>query len=136
MSLRISLQTFRPLHVLWSTGALWLVWGCLVTRPLPVAIDASSVASHLAEHPAVNLQVTEQSGKRYRVHAPKILGDSLIGRRGYDVPARPAGVHLQDVIELRTGHFSPGRTAAALGGALLVTGVTLAILVENAEPIY
>jgi hypothetical protein len=90
----------------------------------------------LAEHPAADLRVTEHSGKRYWVHAPRIQGDSLVGRRGYDIPARPAGVHLQDVVELRTGHFSLGRTGVALGGALLAAGVALAILVENAQPVY
>ena len=48
----------------------------------------------------------------------------------------PAGVHLQDVVELRTGHFSLGRTGAAVGGVLVAAGAALAILVENAQPIY
>lgn len=129
-------MTIRHYQAFWSAGFLWLVCGCSVTRPVPVAIDAPSLSSYLAEHPAANLRVTEHSGKRYWVHAPKIQGDSLIGRRGYDVPARPAGVHLQDVVELRTGHFSLGRTGAAIGGALLAGGVTLAILVETAQPVY
>ena len=126
----------RYLQALGPATFLWLVCGCSVTRPVPVAFDAPSLSTYLAEHPAANLRVTEHSGKRYWVHAPRIQGDSLIGRHGYDVPARPAGVHLQDVIELGTGHFSWGRTGAAIGGALVATGVTLAILVENAEPVY
>jgi hypothetical protein len=99
-------------------------------------MDAPALSTYLAEHPAANLRVTENSGKRYWVHAPRIQGDSLIGRRGYDVPARPASVHLRDVVELRTGHFSLGRTGAAIGGAVVAAGVALAILVENAQPIY
>jgi len=46
---------------------------------------AAFKAAGLAEHPADNLRVTEHSGKRCWVHAPKIQGDSLVGRRGYDV---------------------------------------------------
>lgn len=119
-----------------SAGLLWLVCACSVTRPVPVAIDAPSLSTYLAEHPAANLRVTEQSGRRYWVHAPAIQGDSLVGRRGYDVPARPVGIRLRQVTELRTGHFSLGRTGAAIGGALIVAGVALAILIENAQPIY
>jgi hypothetical protein len=129
-------MTTRHLYALRAAGCLWLVCGCSVTRPVPVAIDAPSLSSHLAEHPTANLRVTEHSGKRYWVHAPKIQGDSLTGRRGYDVPARPAGVHLQNIVDLRTGHFSVGRTGAVIGGALVAAGVTLAILVEEAQPIY
>ena len=126
----------RYFQALGPAGLLWLLCGCSVTRPVPVATDAPSLAGYLAEHPAANLRVTENSGKRYWVHAPKVQGDSLIGLRGYDVPARSVGVHLRDVVELSTGHFSPGRTAAAIGGALAAAGVTLAILVENAQPVY
>ena len=61
-----------------SVGVLWLVCGCSVTRPVPVAMDAPTLSSYLAEHPAANLRVTDNSGKRYWVHAPKIRGDSLI----------------------------------------------------------
>ena len=129
-------MTSHRYKALECAGLLWLVCGCSVTRPVPVAIDAPSLSSYLAEHPAADLRVTEHSGKRYWVHAPRIQGDSLVGRRGYDIPARPAGVHLQDVVELRTGHFSLGRTGVALGGALLAAGVALAILVENAQPVY
>jgi hypothetical protein len=78
----------------------------------------------------------DRSGDRYWIHAPKVQGDSPIGRRGYDVPARPASVHLDEVAELRTGHFSLGRTGAAIGGGIVAAGVALAILVENAQPIY
>lgn len=128
-------MTTRHLRPLVPAG-VFLVCGCSVTRPVPVAIDAPALSTYLAEHPAANLRVTEHSGKRYWVHAPRIQGDSLVGRQGYDVPARRAGVHLHDVVELRTGHFSLGRTGAAIGGALLVAGAALAILVENAQPVY
>ena len=129
-------MTTRYRGALRVVGFSWLVCGCSVTRPVPVAMDAPALSTYLAEHPAANLRVTENSGKRYWVHAPRIQGDSLIGRRGYDVPARPASVHLRDVVELRTGHFSLGRTGAAIGGAVVAAGVALAILVENAQPIY
>lgn len=129
-------MTRRHRGALRSVGFLWLVCGCSVTRPVPVAMDAPALSTYLAEHPAANLRVTDDSGKRYWVHAPRIRGDSLIGRRGYDVPARPASVHLRDVVELRTGHFSLGRTGAVIGGAVVAAGVALAILVQNAEPIY
>ena len=119
-----------------SVGLISLLGGCSVTRPIPVALDAPALSSYLAEHPAANLRVTDRSGDRYWIHAPKIQGDSLIGRRGYDVPARPASVHLDEVAELRTGHFSLGRTGAAIGGGIVAAGVALAILVENAQPIY
>jgi hypothetical protein len=129
-------MTMRHVQALRLAGVLWPVCSCSVTRPVPVAIDAPSLSRYLAEDPVADLRVTEHSGKRYWVHAPKIQGDSLIGRRGYDAPARPVGVHLADVVDLRTGHFSLGRTGAAIGGALVVAGVTLAILIENAQPVY
>jgi hypothetical protein len=129
-------MTTRYLRALGACGFWWLVCGCSVTRPVPVAIDAPLLSSYLAEHPTANLRVTDQSGRRYWVHSPKIEGDSLTGRRGYDVPARAAGVHLQDIVDLRTGHFSVGRTGAVIGGALVAAGVTLAILVEEAQPTY
>ena len=109
-------MTMDYLRVLRPLGFSWLMCGCSVTRPVPVAIDAPALSAYLAEHPAANLRVTEHSGKRYWVHAPKIQGDSLIGRHGYDVPVRPAGVHLHAAVELRAGHFSLGRTGAAIGG--------------------
>jgi len=129
-------MTMRHLQAFGSMGLLWLVCGCSVTRPLPVALDAPSLSSYLAEHPAADLRVTEQSGRRYWVHAPEVQVDSLVGRQGYDVPAHLIGVPLREVVELRTGHFSLGRTGAAIGGALMAAGVALAILVENAQPTY
>jgi hypothetical protein len=129
-------MTTRYFRALTPVAFSFLGYGCSVTRPVPVAIDAPALSSYLAEHPAANLRVTEQSGKRYWVHAPRIQGDSLVGQRGYEAPARRAGVHLQDVVDLRTGHFSPGRTGAAIGGTLLAAGVALAILVENSQPVY
>jgi hypothetical protein len=87
-----------------------LVAGCSVTRPVPVTPDAVSLTSYLAEHPAANLRVTERSGRKYWVHAPEVRGDSLVGRRGYDVPVRPLSVGLDDVIELRTGGIRNGST--------------------------
>lgn len=128
-------MTTRCLRALIPVGFSFLGYGCSVTRPVPVAIDAPALSSYLAEHPAANLGVTEHSGKRYWVHAPMIQGDSLIGQRGYEAPVRRAGVHLRDVVDLRTGHFSLGRTGAAIGGTLVAAGVTLAILVENAQPV-
>ena len=94
-----------------SAGACMLVTGCSVTRPVPGTPDALSLRTYLAEHPTANLRVTERSGRKYWVHAPEIRGDSLVGRRGYDVPVQPLSVGLADVVELRTGHFSAGRTA-------------------------
>jgi hypothetical protein len=90
----------------------------------------------LAEHPAANLRVTERSGRRYWIHAPEIRGDSLVGRRGYDLPVRALGVGLDDVVELGTGHFSPGRTGAAVGGVLAVAGVALLLVIDGAQPVY
>ena len=126
----------RHLTAIGSAVFIGVVSGCSVTRPVPVAVDAPSLSSYLAEHPAADLRVTEQSGKRYWVHAPKVQGDSLLGRRGYDVPARQVGVHLQDVAELGTGHFSLRRTGAVIGGSLLAAAAALAILVESAQPTY
>ncbi len=112
-----------------------LVSGCSVTRPVPVALDAPSLEGYLAEHPAANLRVSDQSGRRYWVHRPEVRGNFLVGRLGFDVPVRPVEVELRDVAELRTGHFSLGRTAAAVGGAVVVAGLALALLIENAQPV-
>jgi hypothetical protein len=117
-------------------GACMLVTGCSVTRPVPATPDAPSLRTYLAEHPTANLRVTERSGRKYWVHAPEIRGDSLVGRRGYDVPVQPLSVGLADVVELRTGHFSAGRTAGVVGGVLAVTGVALLLVIEEAQPIY
>jgi hypothetical protein len=118
-----------------TTAALGiLLTACSVTRPVPVAMDAATLRTYLAEHPAENLRVTERSGRRYWVHAPEVRGDSLVGRRGYDLPARPVGVGLEDVAELHTGHFSAGRTGMAVGGALAVTGVALLLVIDDSPP--
>ena len=119
-----------------SAGACVLVTGCSVTRPVPATSDASSLRNYLAEHPAANLRVTERSGRKYWVHAPEVRGDSLVGRRGYDVPVRPLSVGLADVVELRTGHLSAGRTAGAVGGVLAMAGVALLLVIDEAQPIY
>ena len=119
-----------------SLGAWMLVTGCSVTRPVPATADAVSLQTYLAEHPAANLRVTERSGRKYWVHAPEVRGDSLVGRRGYDLPIRPLSVGFDDVAELRTGHFSAGRTAGAVGGVLAAAGVALLLLIEEAQPIY
>lgn len=124
------------IQALGVAGLLSLASGCSVNRAVPVAIEAASLSTYLAEHPAANLRVTEHSGSRYWVHAPQVQGDSLVGRRGYDVPARRVGVRLEKVGKLETGHFSLGKTGAAIGGGLLAVGATLAILIENAEPVY
>ena len=113
-----------------------LVTGCSVTRPVPATPDAPSLRSYLAEHPTANLRVTERSGRKYWVHAPEVRGDSLVGRWGYDMPVRPLSVGLADVVELRTGHFSAGRTAGAVGGVLAVAGVALVLVIDEAQPIY
>lgn len=126
----------RQLWCLVSAAAGMLVAGCSVTRPVPVTSNAASLRSYLAEHPAADLRVTERSGRKYWVHAPEVRGDSLVGRRGYDLPVRPVGLGLEDVSELRTGHFSLGRTAVVVGGVLAVTGVALLLVIDEAEPIY
>jgi hypothetical protein len=119
-----------------SAGVYTLVTGCSATRPVPATPEAASLRNYLAEHPTTDLRVTERSGRKYWVHAPEIRGDSLVGRRRYDVPVRPLSVGLDDVVELRTGHFSAGRTAGAVGGVLAVAGVALVLLTDGAEPIY
>ena len=121
---------------LMSAGVCMLVTGCSVTRPLPAAPDALSLRTYLAEHPTANVRVTERSGRKYWVHAPEVRGDSLVGRRGYDVPVRPLSVGLADVVELRTGHLSAGRTAGAVGGVLAMAGVALLLVIDEAQPIY
>ena len=126
----------RRLRCLMRAGVCMLVAGCSVTRPVPATPDALSLRSYLAEHPAANLRVTERSGRKYWVHAPEIRGDSLVGRQGYDMPVRPLSVGLDDVVELRTGHFSAGRTAGAVGGVLAVAAVALLLVVEQAQPTY
>jgi hypothetical protein len=117
---------------------LWgglLASGCSVSRPVPVTPDAASLQGYLAEHPIADLRVTERSGRKYWVHAPQVRGDSLVGRRGYDQPARSVGVGLGDVAELHTGHFSAGRTAGVVGGALAMAGVALALVIDEAQAI-
>jgi len=126
----------RRLCCLMSAAVCLPVMGCSVTRPVPAAPDPLSLRNYLAEHPTANLRVTERSGRTYWVHAPEIRGDSLVGRRGYDVPVRPLSVGLADVVELRTGHFSAGRTAGAVGGVLAMAGVALLLVIDEAEPIY
>jgi hypothetical protein len=113
-----------------------LMAGCSVTRPMPVTPDAAALRSYLAEHPTADVRVTARSGRRYWVHAPEVRGDSLVGRRGYDVPVRHLSVGLDDVVELRTGHFSAGRTAGVVGGVLAVAGVALLLVLEEAQPTY
>ncbi len=124
--------------LLCSGGAALLlsISGCSVTRPVQVGLDGPSLRTYLAEHPAANLRVTERSGRRYWVHAPAVRGDSLLGRQGYDVPARALAVPLQEVAELETSHFSVGRTGALVGSVALAAGVTLAVLIDEAQPIY
>jgi hypothetical protein len=118
-----------------SAGLCALVSACSVTRPVPVATDAVSLKSYLADRPVANLRITDRAGRRYWVHAPQIRGDSLVGRQGYDVPARPLGVGLDQVVELHTGHFSLGRTGAVVGGVLAVGFVALGLVVEDAQPL-
>lgn len=113
-----------------------LVTACSVARPVGVTMDAPSLRGYVAEHPAATLRVTARSGRRFWIHAPEIRGDSLVGRQGYDVPARKLGVGLEDVAELHTGHFSVARTGAAVGGVLAGAGIALLILIENSQPIY
>jgi hypothetical protein len=126
----------RRLCCVISAGICTLVTGCSVSRPVPAAPDAVSLRAYLTRHATADLRVTERSGRKYWVHAPEVRGDSLVGRRGYDVPVRPVSVGLDDVVELRTGHFSAGRTAGAIGGVLAVVGVALALVIEEAQPTY
>jgi hypothetical protein len=113
-----------------------LLSACAVTRAVPAALDPPGLSTFLADHPHTNLRITEYSGRRYWVHAPVIKGDSLVGQRGYDVPVQPLSVPLEQVAELRTSHFSWGRTGALVGGTLAAFVVALGILVEEAQPIY
>jgi hypothetical protein len=112
-----------------------LLPACSVTRPMPVALDAPGVSAFLADHPHTNLRVTEHSGRHYWVHAPVVRGDSLVGQRGYDVPVQALSVPLDQVAELRTSHFSWGRTGAVVAGTVAASVVALAILIDNAQPI-
>jgi hypothetical protein len=117
-------------------GLTLLLGGCAVSRPLPIELTPPAVSAYLTDHPTTNIQVTEQSGHRYWLHAPELRGDSLHGRQGYDVPDRLLSVPLNQVIELRQSHFSWGRTGALIGATLLTTGFALAVLIDHAEPVY
>jgi hypothetical protein len=117
-------------------GVCVLIAGCSVTRPMPVTPDAPMLRSYLAEHPTANLRVTARSGRQYWMPAPEVRGDSLVGRQGYDVPVQHLSVGLDDVVELRTGHFSAGRTAGLVGGVLALAGVALVLVSEEAQPTY
>jgi hypothetical protein len=117
-------------------GACMLMAGCSVTRPMPVTPDAATLRRYLAEHPTANVRVTARSGRKYWMHAPEVRGDSLVGRRGYDVPVQHLSVGLDDVVELRTGHFSAGRTAGVVGGVLALAGVALVLVIQETQPIY
>lgn len=111
-----------------------LLAGCSVTRPMPVTPDAAALRSYLTEHPTADIRVTARSDRKYWIHAPEIRGDSLVGRRGYDVPVRY--LSLDDVVDLRTRHASAGRTAGAVGGLLAVAGVALLLVIEQTQPDY
>lgn len=113
-----------------------LLSSCSVTRTVPVVLDAPGLSTFLTDHPHTNLRVTEHSGRRYWVHAPVIRGDSLVGQRGYDVPVQPLSVPLEQVAALHSSHFSWGRTGALVAGTLAAAGAALAILIEEAQPIY
>jgi hypothetical protein len=123
-------------HSLASAGLCSLVIACSVARPVRVTTDAPSLRGYLAEHRPANLRVTARTGRRFWIHAPKVRGDSLIGRQGYDMPVRELGVGLEDVAELHTGHFSAGRTGAAVGGGLVAAGVVLLLMIDNVQPVY
>lgn len=114
----------------------FLMSGCAVTRPLPIALDPPAVSAFLADHPQANLHVTEHSGLKYWLHAPLVRGDSLIGQRRLDVPTVARRVALNQVSGLGTSHFSWGRTGAAVAGTLAVAAVGLAILIDHTEPVY
>ena len=126
----------HPLALPGSLGSVVMLGACSVTRPVPVALEAASLRAYLAEHPAANLRVTDLSGRRYWIHGPQVRSDSLVGRHGYDLPLRPMGVPLSEVAELGTGHFSAGRTGAAVGGALAAPGVALLLVIDEPQPIY
>jgi hypothetical protein len=113
-----------------------LLSACSVNRAVPVVLDAPGLSTFLTDHPHTNLRVTEHSGRRYWVHAPVIRGDSLVGQRGYDVPLQPLSVPLEQVAELHSSHFSWGRTGALVGGTLAAAAAALAILIEEAQPLY
>jgi hypothetical protein len=117
-------------------AACILLSGCSVTRPMPVTPDAASLRGYLAEHPTADVRVTARSGKRFWLHTPEVQGDSLVGRRGYDIPVRHLSVGLDQGAQLHTGHFSAGRTAGVVGGVLAVAGVALALVIEQAQPTY
>ena len=121
----------------WIGGFLstLVVTGCSVTRPIAVGPDASALADYLAEHPAANVRVQTRSGERYWIHAPQVRGDSIVGRQGYDLPARPAGLPLTEVAEIGTSRFSAGRTGAAIGGAVAAVGVALLVLVDGGSQV-
>ena len=108
-------MTTPHVKALGISGFLWLVSGCSVTRPLPAAMDAPSLAAYLAEHPAADLRVSQHSGKRYWVHAPEVRGDSLVGRRGYDVSGSRIAVPLGEVV---AGGVALGNEVAATAAAL------------------
>jgi hypothetical protein len=126
-------------HSLASPGALvapFLISACAVTRSLPIALDAGAVSAFLKEHPQSDVHVTEQSGRKYWMHAPLVRGDSLIGQRRMDVPTVPRRVPLDQVARLGTSHFSWGRTGVAVAGGLAVAAVGLVILIDQSQPIY
>jgi hypothetical protein len=129
-----------PMNVGRLAGACGLLTGmlvsaCSLTRPVPIALDPTGVSGFLAQHPQGNLRVTEHSGRRYWVHAPVVRGDTLVGQRGYNVPVEVLAVPLAQVAELRTSHFSWGRTGALAAGTLAGAFVALAFLVQDAKAI-
>jgi hypothetical protein len=120
-----------------AIGALTclVIGACSVTRPVPIVPDAPGISAFLSEHPQTNLRVTEHSGRKYWVHTPTVRADSLVGQLGYDVPSRRLAVHLDQIAELGTTHFSWGRTGALAGGTIAAAVVALGILVEEGQPI-
>lgn len=71
----------------WRDDRVSRVTAMAKERPGPPAPSRNpTLSTYLFEHPKANLRVTEQAGRRYWVHAPRIEGDSLVGRRGYHVP--------------------------------------------------
>ena len=62
------------------------------------------------------MRVTTQDSTRYVLHEPRIVTDSLVGRRGKDSVA----VALPDVARVEVQRISPAKTAAVLLGVVVI----------------
>lgn len=111
---------------------------CSANREVATHPEPAGLSAYLATRHPSDILVTDARGDSHWVHNPTVVGDTLRGVRGRDLPQLPIALPIGDVTDVEEPHFSTGKTLGLVGAVLVVTAAALVIALggTRAVPVY